>query len=679
MKSNILPSVKVKIQEILDKIHSKHQPLEYKISFEDEVEAFIAYVKSQPINPDLPLVFWIDLFCGAGGTSTGIHLADTPNMFVAACVNHDLNAINSHKENHPHTIHFREDIRDFEVVRKLKIFADRLRQEFPGCIINIWASLECTNFSNAKGGQARDADSRSLADHMEMYIVAIKPEYFWVENVREFMAWGPLDAKGKPVSRTAGKDYVRWTELIKSHGYKGDHQILNAANYGAYQSRERLFIQFAANGMPISWPEQTHTKDKRKGGMFDLPKWKAVREVLDLWDEGKTIFARKKALSENTLKRIYAGLEKFVAKGEKGFTSRYNSGSDINRVKSLDEPVGAIPTNNSHAIIQTNQFMVKNFTGDPKHLVTGIDQPSGTIKTRDSHSLVNTNFITKYFSGRPEGKVIGVDGPAGTVTTAGGQTLVSATHLNTYYGNGGVYSVDGPAPTLSTKDRVAKVDVKFIDQQYGASLPASIDKPVGALTANPKFALVSAEPWIMDTNFQNVGRSIDEPANTVTASRHYPYLVNTNSSTTPPIDLDNPSPSITSRTHLLINPSWISGHVKSIDEPCMTIIARQDKSPLSLLSVEHGPVMAAIYEDDSPTMIKIKEFCVLYGITDIKMRMLNIPELKRIQGFPEDYILKGTQTEQKKYIGNAVEVTQAKVLVSANYEAIVKHFRKQAA
>jgi len=49
----------------------------------------------------------------------------------------------------------------------------------------------------------------------------------------------------------------------------------------------------------------------------------------------------------------------------------------------------------------------------------------------------------------------------------------------------------------------------------------------------------------------------------------------------------------------------------------------------------------------------------LYNIRDIFMRMLNITELKRIMGFPSDYVLVGTQTEQKKYIGNAVETHMA--------------------
>ena len=58
-------------------------------------------------------------------------------------------------------------------------------------------------------------------------------------------------------------------------------------------------------------------------------------------------------------------------------------------------------------------------------------------------------------------------------------------------------------------------------------------------------------------------------------------------------------------------------------------------------------------------------FMAVYGIVDIKMRMLNVPELKRIMGFGTDYILKGTQTEQKKYIGNAVEVNMSRVLCEA--------------
>lgn len=75
---------------------------------------------------------------------------------------------------------------------------------------------------------------------------------------------------------------------------------------------------------------------------------------------------------------------------------------------------------------------------------------------------------------------------------------------------------------------------------------------------------------------------------------------------------------------------------------------------------------------------KIKEFMALYGIIDIKMRMLRIPELKKIMGFPEDYKLIGTQADQKKFIGNAVEVNMARVLCETISRRLRK-FRKEAA
>lgn len=506
-----------------------------------DIDRFIKHVKAN-YNPSLPLVFWIDLFCGAGGTSTGIHLSNAKNVFVCACVNHDKNAINSHSENHPHTLHFTEDIRDFAVVQHLEKLVTALRKEFPDCKLKIWASLECTNFSKAKGGLARDADSRTLAEHMFMYM-SLKPDVFWFENVREFMAWGPLDENGKPLSKDNGRDYLKWVKKLKGFGYNFDAKILNAADFGAYQSRERLFLQFPKKGIPFAWPEQTHSKKGSIGSLFDMPKHKPVREVLDLKDEGNSIFNRKKPLSENTEKRILAGLEKFISKGD-------------------------------------------------------------------------ARFLKKYFSGRPKGKVNSIEEPAGTVTTAGGQALVSATHLSTYYKNFGLHSIESPCPTLTTKDRVTKIDVNFIDQQYGKSLPADIENPINTLTQIPKFSLVKAQQYIL-------------------------------------------------------NPAW-GGNQGSIEKPCCTVVARQDKAPLYIVYAELGDIAVPVYDTDTETMILIKEFMASHGIVDIKMRMLKIPELLQIQGFPKDYKLIGNQTEQKKYIGNAVEVNMARALATADYELELK-------
>ena len=110
-------------------------------------------------------LLYIDLFCGAGGTSTGVERARLNGekcARVIACVNHDPNAIKSHAANHPNTKHFTEDIRTLDMV-PLQTITDKERNRNQNAKVVLWASLECTNFSKAKGGQPRDADSRTLA------------------------------------------------------------------------------------------------------------------------------------------------------------------------------------------------------------------------------------------------------------------------------------------------------------------------------------------------------------------------------------------------------------------------------------------------------------------------------------------------------------------------------------
>lgn len=743
-----------KVSEIIDAVHAPYtkkniNPLSLE-ELEKRTLRFIEHVKSS-LQSDSDIVnFWIDLFCGAGGTSSGIHLAGQ-NSFVAGCVNHDLEALESHELNHPFTIHFREDIRNFEVVRQLAYVVKRLREEFPGCFISLWASLECTNFSKAKGGQARDADSRTLAEHMDMYIEALEPDYFWVENVREFMAWGPLNDKGKPISKNNGRDYLRWVDSIKDYGYDFDWKLFNAADFGAYQSRERLFLQFAKKGLPISWPEPTHAKKASKSKTADLfsgtesmQAWKAVRDVLDLMDVGKSIFNRKKffknsksaftylkkskkakelfacgqtqdggvatlmlnkenidsfeamaaefetqftdvvyfrtdELSENTLKRIYAGLIKFVAKGDTSFIKKYFSGRPEGKVISTDAPAGTVTCVDHQSLVQVEAFTMQYNSGNDAQRVKSLDEPVNTITTGNSHAVVSPEtFITQRNNGEPSSKVVDTDGPARTLTATGGnQDVVNIQYLNTYYGNGGAHDVDSPAPTVTTKDRITKMDVQFIMNQYsGGGQHTDIETPSATVTNVPKQNLVSAEPWIMGTNFGGNNKSIDEPGATITASRKHHYLINANSSTCPPSNLDAPAPVITQRTHLIVNPSW-GGNPSGIDSACVTVIARQDKSPLYLITTEGGNMAVPVYDTDCETMVLIKQFMAAYNISDIKMRMLKIIELLQIQGFPIDYKLKGSKTAQKKFIGNAVEVTQAMVLADTHYRGIVRYVRNK--
>lgn len=254
-------------------------------------------------------LLYIDLFCGAGGTSTGINSArldDERCAEVIACVNHDAKAIASHASNHPNAMHFTEDIRTLEL-SPLISHLKQCRIKNPDAHVVLWASLECTNFSKAKGGQPRDADSRTLAEHLFRYIEAIEPDYIQIENVEEFMSWGEVDENGKPISMDKGKSYLRWVRNVKRYGYNFEHRILNAADYGAYTSRKRFFGIFARKGLSILFPEPTHCKNGSKNLFSELQPWKPVRDVLDFSNEGESIFDRKKYCLKKHLRESTPG------------------------------------------------------------------------------------------------------------------------------------------------------------------------------------------------------------------------------------------------------------------------------------------------------------------------------------------------------------------------------------
>lgn len=583
-------------------------------------------------------LLYIDLFCGAGGTSTGVENAryeDKQCAKVIACVNHDANAIASHAANHPDALHFTEDIRTLEL-SPLVAHVERMKKIYPDALVVLWASLECTNFSKAKGGQPRDADSRTLAEHLFRYIETIDPDYIQIENVEEFMSWGDMDEHGHPISKDKGRCYEKWKRNVKRYGYDFDWRILNAADYGAYTTRKRFFGIFAKRGLPIVFPEPTHCKDGKNDMFGRLEKWKPVKDVLDFSDEGESIFCRKKPLAEKTLERIYAGLIKFVAGGKEAFLVKYNSMSRTGKYQapSVDEPCPVVATQGRLALAKVN-FLSKQFSGQPDSKNISVEGPTGTITCKDHHS-----FVSAYYG---NGHNHSVELPAPTVTTKDRLALVNTSFLCSYNFKDKGKDINLPCPTLLTKDRLALVNSVFIDNQYGTGKPTSIEQPVGTVTTVPKFNMVSCKPWIMNTAFSNIGSSIEQPSQTITANRKW---------------------------HYLMNPQFASAG-GSVNNPCFTLIARMDKMPPYLVEIEGG-IGIQVTPDDSPMTIKIKEFMALYGIIDIKMRMLRIAELKKIMGFPEDYVLIGPQSDQKKFIGNAVEVNMARVLCEAICKEIIR-------
>ena len=506
-------------------------------------------------NIEDDVFYFIDIFCGNGGVTTGLHNSIVNNKRIAkviACINHDPKAIKNHYLNHPDTVHYTEDIRTLDISSIIEQVKE-IRRINPNAMICVWASPDCTHHSKAKGGGPRNADSRTLAEHLYRYVEGINPCMLFVENVEEFMLWGPLDLTGRPVNN--GASFSAWVNHIKSYGYDYDYRLLNSADLGAYTSRKRFFGLFVKDGMPLVFPAPTYCKSPGKEHA-GLKKWKPVKEVLDFSDEGVSIFGRKKDLVPKTIDRISQGLIKHVIGGKEVFEKAYANGKGLRKHNTIEELKDLFSGDFNYEPMGPNYWLDKQYSGNDNH--QSIDAPAGTIMVNDKHVLMKAeHFVARQFSG-------------------GGQS-------------------------------------------------SSVDSPAGSLTTVPKMQLVSAK-WIMNTNYNNVGSSINEPAPSLLASRRHYYIM---------------------------NPQWF-GTCQSINKPCPTIIARQDKSPLYLITTKHAHVIIGVYKDDIKEMVKLKEIMALYNIVDIKMRMLKIPELLKIQGFPDGYKMFGTQNDQKKFIGNSV-------------------------
>ncbi len=599
-------------------------------------------------------VLVIDLFCGAGGTTTGFENSQVNGkkvVKVIACVNHDANAIRSHSENHPETVHFTEDIRT-QAIQPIAEVVEQWKGLCPNAVVVLWASLECTHHSNAKGGESRDADSRSLAEHLDRYYLVINPDYIWIENVNEFRKWGPLVQKveksGNLVfhkDKTTGLQvptmvpdktqlciyFQQWINDTCAAGYTYADVSLNAANFNAHQNRQRYFGSFARTGREHIFPVPFTKKGR------------AVKEVLNFEIEGESIFDpnRVKAItSPKTIDRLYAGVKRFVVPDREAWLVKYNQHGD-----------------------------------GTAHPGKSVDDECPTVCARRTLGKASVTFLSKYYGGNNHN--ISINGPAGTITNIDHHGMASCHFLMLYYSNGlNKDTIERPVSALGTKDRVQVCKTYFLDNQYGMSKPTSVEASAGSATVNPKQGLYTA--YLMNTNYNRVGSSIEKESPALQASRRYYYLVDSQ----------------------FANPGT------SIEKPSGTIIAAQDKKPKCLAESNtlEGYRRIIIRETNNPdarpvhifhtgtvvynlpgdqllkqgasqrrvsgkkkktTYLKrspayyasLRKLLVLMaetGIIDLKMRMLMVEELLKIQGFPADYKLKGTESDKKKYIGNAV-------------------------
>lgn len=400
----------------------------------------------------------VSLFCGGGGESIGKHLAFKElgipvEKMSSHAVNHWDLAVAAHARNLPWVEVRQEDItqvtaRDFGLEE----------------IDLLWASPSCVHHSRARGGKPREEQQRSHAwEVLERWIEVARVKVFLVENVPEFLDWGPLDERSQPIKARAGEYFQAFAAKLRALGYAVEWRILCAADYGDPTVRRRLFLQAVRDGIPISWPEPTHRDPRRPVELFDrpLPPWRSAAECIDWTLPVPSIFDRKKPLAEATLRRVAAGVVRYVLNGRPFIAPVPGGSTDLA----------------AHTLVQTG-FGERDGQA-PRCL--DIKRPLGTVVAGGSkHALVSA-FIARHYKG-----MVGspMTSPLPTVTAIDHHSVVAAelrrselaspeltnrvaAFLIAYYSHGGQLGrPDEPLRAVTTMARHGLVTVEIEGETY---------------------------------------------------------------------------------------------------------------------------------------------------------------------------------------------------------------------
>ncbi|MDD4970849.1 MAG: DNA cytosine methyltransferase [Paludibacter sp.] len=471
-----------------------------------------------------------DFLAGGGGVTEA--MAKTSGMKVKWVLNHNKIAIRTNIFNHKGVKHFWSDI-----------YKQDEHEMEP--VDFVWASIECSQHSNAKGGGEKNIGSYMLGWELVRYLKYMYPLIIGIENVPEFKKWAPLDKKGKPDKKRIGEEFERWKNAICALGYDYHESIRNAANDGIPTRRIRYFAFFTRKelGMQVNWPEQTHSKN----GTGGFKKWVACKDYIDLKNEGNSIFGRKfnpnlqknkrHPICTNTQRRIAGGIKRFapelysaLQEFSKQFIVHYYSNG--NTSQSINDPLNTISTKDRHMLVtlEKMQFiqdycradiydkvedpLSPQLTWQTKHLITiekqfladyysrddtahSLDGPANTIRCDNSKHLVSAKFISKHFSGDGH-NAESLDGPLPSITTIDHNSIITANFISKQYNSNGTpeannYSVDDPLGALTTQEKNQFITAYFNSSNNPESQNQDVESPLGSiLTGTNKKALITA-------------------------------------------------------------------------------------------------------------------------------------------------------------------------------------------
>lgn len=419
---------------------------------------------------------YVDNFAGGGGASTGIEAALGRSVDIA--INHDPEAIAMHKANHPQALHYCESVWD--------INPREVAQGRPVGLV--WLSPDCKHFSKAKGGKPVEKKIRGLAWVALRWAATVKPRVIMLENVEEFVTWGPLvegaDGKMRPCPKNKGREFNSFRNALQRQGYAVEYRELRACDYGAPTIRKRLFLIARRDGLPICWPAQTHGDPKSEAVKAGLLKpWRTAAECMDWSIPCHSIFERKKPLAEATLRRIAKGIMRYVVNAAEPFI---------------------VPLTHHGADRRT-----------------GMEQPLPTVTAahRGELALVQP-FISTYYGDKRPGDVRGIamDEPLHTQTTENRHALVAA-FLTEHANASSPRSMDVGAPLRTqcaqTKGGHFALATANLVKNYTGVVGSDLNDPIGTVTSIDHHSLVTSN--LIKMRGDNIGQPDTEPLHTVSA------------------------------------------------------------------------------------------------------------------------------------------------------------------
>lgn len=402
----------------------------------------------------------VDNFAGGGGASTGIEAAIGRSVDIA--INHDPAAIATHTANHPTTKHYCENVWDVDPRETVA------SQPVGLC----WLSPDCSHFSKAKGGKPVQKSIRSLAWVAVRWAATVRPRVIILENVEEFVTWGPLTEENRPDPKQKGREFRAFTNALKRHGYEVDWRELRACDYGAPTIRKRLFLIARRDGQPIIWPEPTHGHPRSPAvQQGKLQPWRTAAEIIDWSLPCPSIFERKKPLAENTMRRIARGIFKFLLEDPQPFivpdehgqgpliptliqTGYGERNGQAPRVPGLRKPLGTVVAGaQKHALVAA--FLAKHYGGGYTGAGSAVDEPLHTVTTTDHNALVTSHVV------KLRGTNVGhrMTQPLHTITAGGNHLGEVRAFLIAYYGTSVGQRLDAPINTIPTHDRFGLITI----------------------------------------------------------------------------------------------------------------------------------------------------------------------------------------------------------------------------